>query len=349
MSGFYSLTVSNIKKESSNSVSITFDVPLHLKSHFLFKAGQYITIKHFDEGKEIRRAYSICSSANSDLLTVGIKRVEGGVFSVFATTSLNIGDVLQVMPPMGRFLLETDPLNSKAYLAFAAGSGITPILSMIKTVLEDEPDSQFVLVYGNKTLSESMFYSELQQLLQKFPKQLFIEFLFSREQVKDSRFGRIDRSIVNYIIKQKFKSRKFDGVFLCGPKPMIDDVSIVLFDNGFQKEQVHFELFSIVEEQSENTVQEGYSQVTVVLDEEPNTIMMSKKKTVLEAVLEHNIDAPYSCQGGICSTCIARIVEGKASMDKNQVLTDSEIAEGFILTCQAHPITANLIIDYDDV
>lgn len=349
MSQFHSLTVSNIKKESSNSVSITFNVPTHLKSSFQFKAGQYITIKHFIDGKEIRRAYSICSSVNSEQFTVGVKRVDQGVFSVFATTLLKTGDVLEIMPPTGKFVLETNPMNSKNYLAFAAGSGITPVLSMIRTVLEEEPSSKFVLVYGNRTPSESMFLADLRYLTQKYPDQLNVELLFSGQQVVNSRFGRIDKSIVNHIIKNKFKSLKFDEFYLCGPKPMIDEVSSTLFENGFTKEQVHFELFTLMEAESEITFQEGYTQVTILLDEESSTFRMSQKKTVLETALEQNIDAPYSCQGGICSTCIARIIQGKATMEKNQVLTDSEIAEGFILTCQAHPTSPTLTIDYDDV
>jgi ring-1,2-phenylacetyl-CoA epoxidase subunit PaaE len=354
MSDFHTLPVSHIKKESTNSVSITFDVPSDLKDLYQFKAGQYITLKHTISGKEYRRAYSICSSINSDQLKVAVKKVENGVFSVFATTSLKAGDVLDVMTPQGKFVLDANPVNSKNYLAFAAGSGITPILSMVRTMLEIEPKSTFVLVFGNQTQSEAMFHSELKELQQKFTdqlyiEQLYIEFIYSREQVNDARFGRIDKSIVNYILKNKFEGRKFDEFYLCGPKSMIDEVQFALSENGYPKKQIHFELFTLPEEASEAIKKDGYTQVTVLLDDETTTFQMSQSKTVLEAALEQKIDAPFSCQGGICSTCIARIVDGTAEMRKNQILTDSDIEDGLILTCQAQPTSPSLTIDYDDV
>lgn len=349
MSDFHTLTVSQIKKESSNSVSITFDVPSELKDLYQFKAGQYITIKHTLSGKEFRRAYSICSSIHSGQLKVAVKKVENGIFSVFATTALLVGDVLAVMPPEGKFVLEADPMNSKNYLAFAAGSGITPILSMVRTMLEVEPKSTFVLVYGNQTQSDSMFHSELKELQQKFPDQLYLEFIYSRERVTNARFGRIDKSIVNYILKNKFEGRKFDEFYLCGPKPMIDEVHLSISENGYDKNQIHFELFTLSEAASEVIKKDGFTQVTVLLDDETATFRMSQTKTVLEAALEQKIDAPFSCQGGICSTCIARVVEGTAEMRKNQILTDAEIEDGFILTCQAQPTSPTLTVDYDDV
>jgi len=349
MSDFHTLSISHIKKESSNSVSITFDVPSDLKDLYQFKAGQYITLKHTISGKEYRRAYSICSSINSDQLKVAVKKVENGVFSVFATTSLKVGDALDVMPPQGKFVLDASPVNSKNYLGFAAGSGITPILSMVRTMVEIEPKSTFVLVFGNQTQSEAMFRSELKELQQKFPNQLYIEFIYSREQVNDARFGRIDKSIVNYILKNKFEGRKFDEFYLCGPKPMIDEVHDAISENGYSKKQIHFELFTLSEEEAEVITQDGYTQVTILLDDEATTFRMSQSKTILEATLDQNIDAPFSCQGGICSTCIARITEGKAEMRKNQILTDADIDDGLILTCQAQPTSPSLTVDYDDV
>lgn len=349
MSDFHTLSVSHIKKESSNSVSITFDVPSDLKDLYQFKAGQYITLKHTISGKEYRRAYSICSSINSDQLKVAVKKVENGVFSVFATTSLKVGDVLDVMPPQGKFVLEARPVNSKNYLGFAAGSGITPILSMVRTMVEIEPKSTFVLVFGNQTQSEAMFLSELKELQQKFPNQLYIEFIYSREQVNDARFGRIDTSIVHYILKNKFEGRKFDEFYLCGPKPMIDEIHDAISENGYSKNQIHFELFTLSEEATEVITQDGYTQVTILLDDEATTFRMPQTKTILEAALDQNIDAPFSCQGGICSTCIARITEGKAEMRKNQILTDADIDDGLILTCQAQPTSPSLTVDYDDV
>jgi ring-1,2-phenylacetyl-CoA epoxidase subunit PaaE len=349
MSEFHRLSISEIKKETSNSVSITFKIPSNLKDTFLFDAGQYVTIKHLINGKEIRRAYSICSAAINGELKVGVKKVEGGSFSVFANTQLKVGDSLEVMPPEGKFKLDPQPEAVRNYLAFAAGSGITPVLSIIQTALIAEPNSNFVLVYGNQNLEETMFYSDLILLQEKYPDRFYLEFIFSRKQEGEAMFGRIDRSIVSYILKNKFKERNFDAFYLCGPEPMIDTVSSVLKEQGVNEKQIHFELFNTAEEGLLIEPHDGNTTLTVTVDDETETFVMAQNKSVLEAVLEQKIDAPYSCQGGICSTCIARIIEGKAEMRKNQILTDDEIADGLVLTCQAHPTSAKLVIDYDDV
>ena len=349
MSDFHSLSISEVKKETPHAVSISFHIPGSLKNEFSFKAGQYITLKHIVEGKEIRRAYSICSSPNSNTLRVGIKSVPNGLFSVFANTRLKKGDTLDVMPPEGKFILEPNSKNSKNYAAFVAGSGITPVLSILKTALEEEPNSTFVLVYGNKSESETMFLEELKSLQQKNPDRLSIQFITSREEAEDALFGRIDRSIVNFILKNKHKDVRFDAYYLCGPETMIDEVSSTLKDNGINEKLIHFELFTTSEEGLLVEPHDGNTKVTITLDDETETFIMPQTKSVLEAALAEGLDAPFSCQGGICSTCIARIVEGKAEMRKNQILTDGEIADGLILTCQAHPTSAKLVIDYDDV
>ncbi len=349
MSEFHTLTVSEVKKETPNAVSIVFEVPSALKEKFHFKAGQYITIKHSLNGKEIRRAYSICCSQNSGSLKVGVKKVKGGTFSVYANTLLKAGDTLDVMLPEGTFVLEPQPNISKNYAAFVAGSGITPVLSIVQTLMEADSDSTFVLFYGNQTLGETMFYSELLALQEKYPDRLHIEFIFSRKQEGDAMFGRIERSTVNYVVKNKFKERSFDAFYLCGPEPMINEVSSVLQESGISEKQIYFELFTTTDEGSLTEPHDGDTQITITVDDETETFSMPQNKSVLEAALEQKIDAPYSCQGGICSTCIARITEGKAEMKKNQILTDIEIAEGLILTCQAHPTTPTLVVDYDDV
>lgn len=349
MSDFHALNISEVKRETPNAVSISFEIPEHLKNVFAFKAGQYITIKHTVNGKEIRRAYSLCSSPKSAKLKVGIKSVPNGSFSVFANTQLKAGDTLDVMPPEGKFILETNAENSNNYAAFAAGSGITPVLSIIQNALEDEPKSTFVLVYGNKTPNESMFLTELSRLQESYPDRFFIQFVMSREETENSLFGRIDRSTVNYILKNKHKDLSFDAFYLCGPEPMIDEVSSTLKENGINEKRIHHELFTTSEEGLLVESHDGNTTVTVTLDDETETFVMPQTKSVLEAALAEGIDAPYSCQGGICSTCIARIVEGKAEMRKNQILTDGEIAEGLILTCQAHPTSPKLVVDYDDV
>ena len=349
MSDFHTLIISEVKKETPNSVCLTLEIPDELSKEFVFKAGQYITINHFSKGSEIRRAYSICSSPGSGKLSVGIKKVKNGTFSPFANTELKAGDTLEVMPPEGKFTIDPDPSHSGNYLALAAGSGITPVLSIITTVLEDEPKSTFSLIYGNQSLEETMFADEIAKLKTSFPGRFFVEYIFSRRKEDFGLVGRIDRSTTNYLLKNRFEHSDFDAYYLCGPEEMIDSISELLLEKGARKEDIHFELFTSTEEGILEEAHDGSTKITVTLDDETETFTMPQDTSVLEAILDQGLDAPYSCQGGICSTCIARITEGKAEMRKNQILTDEEIAEGLILTCQAHPSTPTLGIDYDDV
>ncbi len=348
MNKFYSLNIKEIIRETAQAVSLSFEVPDNLKELFSFKAGQYITLKTNIEGKEVRRAYSLCSAPNTNEYKVTVKEVEGGTFSVLANNKLKAGDVLEVHPPEGKFIFE--PSKSKHnYAAFVAGSGITPVLSIVKTALTKETDSKFVLVYGNKTPDDTIFFKELLKLQIEYPERLFIEFVYSRTQEENAHFGRIENSTVNYVLKNKFDDLDFEKFYLCGPEVMIDSVSEVLLKNGIEKEKILFELFTSSDSGEVEANLEGETKLTVLVDDEETTFSMNKKDTVLDAALEKDLDVPYSCQGGICSSCIARITEGKAEMAKNQILTDSEIAEGLILTCQAHPTTPTLKVDYDDV
>ena len=351
MADFYSLTVQSVKSLTPTAVAITFSIPKELKQTFAFVSGQYITIKKEINGTELRRAYSISSSPKRDYITIGVKRVDKGGFSEYANTKLKAGDVFEVMPPEGRFTFKhTD--TPKNVAAFAAGSGITPILSIIKSVLNSNPSNKFVLVYGNKSNTETMFYKDLVKLQLDNANRLFIYFTNSKTQEEGSLFGRIDTSTVNYALKNKHKDTTFDAFYLCGPEDMIHLVSNTLRDNGVEKEKVHYELFTASETEADvipAADATGKTQVTVVLDDEEFELTMGKNDTVLDAVLKENIDAPYSCQGGVCSSCIARITEGKAEMVKNQILTDGEIEEGLILTCQAKPMTPTIKVNYDDV
>lgn len=349
MADFYPLTVKQIKPLTPTSVAITFEIPQDLRQTFKFEAGQYITIKKEIKGKELRRAYSISSSPKADSITIGVKKVDKGGFSDYAHTKLAVGDILEVMPPEGRFVFK--PSNSpKNIAAFAAGSGITPIMSIVKTVLNAHPKNKFVLVYGNKSQEETMFYTDLVKLELDNANRFFIYFTNSEIKETDSLFGRIDLSTVNYALKNKHADIDFDDYYLCGPEAMIHLVTDTLVENDIPKDKIHFELFTTTEIKDELPVSaDGEAQIEVTVDDETFSFIMDKKMLVLDAVLKENIDAPYSCQGGVCSSCIARVTEGKAEMEKNQILTDGEIAEGFILTCQAHPTTHTLKIDYDDV
>ncbi|WP_372766450.1 2Fe-2S iron-sulfur cluster-binding protein [Lutibacter sp.] len=348
---FHSLTIKEIKKETQNAVSVLFDVPLNLKEEFAFIAGQYITIKKEIAGVELRRAYSICSAPKSGELRVAIKAVDNGTFSVFATTILNEGDVLEVSKPLGKFVLETDSSHAKNYLGIAAGSGITPIMAMIKAVLAEEPNSTFTLVYANKAEADTIFKAEINQLLNKFPAQFNVQYIFSREKNDSALFGRIDKGNLDFLIKNKFKNTSFNSAFLCGPETMINSAKETLIENGLNENTIHFELFTTPVSSETETHQtfEGACEITVVVDDEETTFEMDSKLTILTAALKEGLDAPYSCQGGICSSCLAKVTEGKAVMDKNSILSDAEIKDGFILTCQAHPTTQKITIDYDDV
>jgi ring-1,2-phenylacetyl-CoA epoxidase subunit PaaE len=349
MTDFHSLKISEVRKETLNAVVVTFEVLLPLKNTFRFFAGQYITLKHTINGEEVRRAYSICSTPESGKLSVGIKKVDGGIFSVYANDTLEAGDRLDLMPPQGKFVLNSDASRAHNYAAFAAGSGITPILSIITTTLAQEPDSTFLLVYGNQSKESTMFYKEVLKLKEDYPRRFSLELVFSRVQEEQSISGRINQDLVNDCLKTKYKATNFDAFFLCGPEAMINAVSDTLKEQGIEEKAIHFELFTAADEGALVEEHNGMTTISIVIDDETETFEMKQTDSILDVALANKLDAPYSCQGGICSTCIARITEGKAEMRKNQILTDGEIAEGLVLTCQAHPTTATIVVDYDDV
>ncbi|AXT61806.1 flavodoxin reductase [Aquimarina sp. AD10] len=350
MSDFHKLTINKITRETSKAVSITFEVPSNLKNIFSFSAGQYITIKTEIAGKEIRRAYSICSTPNSGVLKVAVKEIPNGTFSSIANNQLKEGDTLEVHIPEGNFLLNTSPEANKTYAAFAAGSGITPVMSMIKAVLEEEENSRFVLVYGNQNPEETIFLNELSNLQTSYPDRFFLEMVYSRTREENAHFGRIEKSTINYVIKNKYKDISFSDFYLCGPEEMINTVTEILIENNIQKDHIHFELFTSSTETVEIDADlDGKTQITILVDDEEFNFVMDQKKTILDAALDEDIDAPYSCQGGVCSSCICKVTAGSAVMEKNSILTDGEIAEGLILACQAHPTSASLKIDFDDV
>jgi len=348
MNTFHKLSIKNRIQETANAVSLVFEVPENLKTNFSFKAGQYITLKATINGSEIRRAYSICSAPESGELKIAIKTVDNGIFSTYATSQLKVGDVLEVHEPEGKFVLE--PTRSNNYLGMAAGSGITPVLSMIKAVLQREPSSSFTLIYGNKSSEETMFKAELDAHSVTYDTRFNLHYVFSRQNEEGSLFGRIDKGHTNYFIKNIYKNWSFKTAFLCGPEEMIKTVSTTLKENRYKESQILFELFTAsVNEESSSQIKEGQTEVTVLLDDEEFTFTMKQTDDILAAALRNDVDAPYSCQGGVCSSCLAKVTEGKALMAKNNILTVDEVDDGFILTCQAHPITSKISIDYDDV
>ena len=350
MSSFLKLIIKEVKRETKDAVSILFNVPEELKADYTFVAGQYINLKLTLDGTEIRRAYSICSSPESGELRIAVKAVKDGAFSQFANTKLKAGDAIEVGKPEGKFTFEPQADRQKNYAAFAAGSGITPIMSILNSVLKNEPKSSFVLVYGNKTPEETIFHQELHDLQLQYVGRLFVHYVFSQAKVENALFGRIEKSSVNFVLNNKHKELAFDKYYLCGPEEMITIVTGVLKEHNVKETTIKFELFttSCKENKIEQSL-EGHTTITIMVDDEETTFEMSQKQTVLDAALKKGIDAPYSCQGGICSSCLARVTSGTAEMTKNAILTDKEIASGLILTCQAHPTSERIYIDYDDV
>lgn len=352
MSKYHPLFIKSIKKETENAVIITFEVPEKLKPEFLFKAGQYVILKTTIQGKEIRRDYSLCTNPESQEISVVVKAVPEGIFSNYANTVLKSGELLEVSPPKGKFIFEPNTGQKRTIVAFAAGSGITPIMSIMKTVLEQEPHSNFILVYGNKTPKDVIFYNDIISLQKKYGERLNLNLVFSRSNENNALFGRIGRSTVNYLLNNYQDSESIDTYYLCGPKEMIDEVKDTLIERGVIKDKIKFELFFASLKDSKIKAAEignGKTKVTVIVDDEEASFTMSQKKTILEVALENDIDAPFSCKGGICCSCVARIKEGEVMMRQNNILTDSELDEGLILTCQSQPTSSTVIIDYDDV
>lgn len=352
MSQFHQLKINSIQKSTEKAVAIGFEIPDSLRSTYQFKAGQYITLKATIDNQEVRRDYSICSAPKSGKLVVAVKEVVDGTFSKFANRILKPGDLIDVSAPNGRFIFEPDASKKRTVAAFAAGSGITPIMSIAKTVLEEEPNSEFVLIYGNKSPKDTIFLDEIMELQNTYGDRFNVKLVFSQTQEPEALFGRIEKSTVNFILNNQYKGQTIDAFYICGPEQMIYTVKDVLIENNIKEDSIYFELFTVPTAnepvQSEN-LSEGTTKITVLIDDEEATFVMDQSKTLLEASLDEDLDAPYSCQGGICSSCIARITEGEATMRQNNILTDGEIADGLILTCQAHPTTATIFVDYDDV
>ncbi len=337
MNSFYSLKVSQIRALTTNAVELKFEIPAELYSKFNFIAGQYITIKHQIGGEEVRRSYSICSSIKEGI-SVGVKKVETGKMSSFLTTKIKEGDVLQVMPPTGNFVLQ-----GKNVVGICAGSGITPILSMIKTILLNNNNSKFTLIYGNKTQDSTMFYSDIKQL------NINTHFVFSQEKVEGTKEGRIDKNMLD-TFSDKILSA--DAYFICGPGEMINTVSDFLTMKGIEKSKIHFETFTITEKEEtfKKQTKEITSNVMVSIDGDDFEFQLSSNgKSILDAAMDAGADVPFSCKGAVCCTCKAKVMQGKAIMDKNFSLSDEEVAQGYILTCQSHPTSENIVVDYDEM
>lgn len=355
MSNFHSLKVANVKQETRDTIVVTFDVPQDLQDAYHYTQGQYLTLRTAIQDEEVRRSYSICSAAQENKLRVAIRRIQGGAFSSWANDNLKAGDVVDVMPPMGHFNTPLSAESEKHYLAFAAGSGITPMLSIIKTTLLAEPRSSFTLFYGNRASSSVIFKEELAELKDLYMGRFQLVYVMSREQQDIELFnGRITKEKCEQFFKSWVKLADIDTAFICGPEQMMLEVSEALQANGLAKEKIKFELFAAGTpgrkhvQNAKPVVGSHDCEVTLIIDgNHVNFTMEKDKESVLDAALKQGIDMRYSCKAGVCSTCRCKVTDGKVDMDANYALEDYEVARGFALSCQSFPVTDKLVMDFD--
>jgi ring-1,2-phenylacetyl-CoA epoxidase subunit PaaE len=351
---FHKLAIKDIQKNTSDSVVITFDVPAEHKDDFLFKQGQNVTIRHFAGNEELRRSYSICSSPLENELKIAVKKVENGIFSTFANEELRKGDLLEVMSPTGTFFTEVNIANRKDYVFIAAGSGITPVISIIKTILLTEQNSCVTLVYGNKNLQSIIFREAIEALKDKYLKRFRVFHILSRERTDtDFNYGRIDVSKCDYLSKL-INFNIIDDFFICGPEQMIFSIKDFLEGWGIESNHIHFELFNTPVRDNKKTffpkkeTTDKGSEITVKIDGRSFDFKLDYNgQVILDAALAQGADLPFACKGGVCCTCKAKLIEGEVEMEANYGLEKSEVKEGYILTCQSHPRSKKVVVDYD--
>jgi ring-1,2-phenylacetyl-CoA epoxidase subunit PaaE len=356
---FHSLKIHDVRRETKDCVSISFDLPDALEESFRFVAGQYVNLRATVNGEELRRSYSICSAPRSGELRVAIKRVDGGQFSDFANTKLKVGDVIDVMPPDGKFCFEPQHDAKRNVLAVAAGSGITPILSIVTTLLEEEPSSKVTLVYGNRRVRDIMFKEQIEDLRDRFLTRFQLIHVLSQEpQESPISHGRIGREKIDSISKQFDSNRLFHCAYVCGPDAMTEEVIQALRERGMDADSIHRERFSAGSQAAKTkrkiptarvqTDSVAAAQVTVIADGIERVLRVPfEGESILEVALAAGIDAPFACKAGVCCTCRAQVLEGSVKMDANFTLEQHEVGRGFVLTCQSHPTTERVKISFD--
>jgi ring-1,2-phenylacetyl-CoA epoxidase subunit PaaE len=353
---FYLLKVKKITRQTRNAVAIEFDVPVALQSIFTFQPGQYLTIRKTIDGEETRRTYSLCSSPLDGKWTVAVKKVSGGLFSTWANEHLQEGDILEVMPPNGKFSPVLNAENGKHYAAFAAGSGITPIISIMATILATETKSRFTLIYSNQSRSSIIFKEELEALKNKYISRLSIFYLLSREKTDaEINYGRIDAAKCEQIFTELLDVNSVDEFFLCGPQEMSAFVHDALVQRGIDSTKIRQELFTVGQKPGKRkeqhiaaTEDSPKSRITVRIDGmETSFDLAYDSDPIMDAALHEGMELPYACKGGMCCTCKAKLVEGEVEMEVHYGLEHDEIEAGYILTCQSHPKTPVVVVDYD--
>ncbi len=357
MPKFYTLKVKEIRQETPDCVSVSFEVPEKLREEYQFFAGQHLNLKTQLNGEEIRRSYSICSSPEEQDLRVGIKKLPNGIFSTYAHTHLLPGDEIDVMTPLGNFYTPLDPKHRKHYVAFAAGSGITPVISIMKAVLSTEPQSHFTLFYGNRRAESIIFREQIEDLKNKHLQHLSVHHVLSQEDPGAEWFhGRIDAEKCGFYFTHLLDPQGVDEVFICGPQPMIESLRDCLPGLGISREKIHSELFTsalsqpiAAEKKWTPPAQPVLAQVTITLDGKTFTFNhTSSGVPILDAALKAGADLPFSCKGGVCCTCKAKLLEGEVDMEVNYGLEQEEVDKGYVLTCQSHPRTGKIVLSFDD-
>ncbi len=353
MAKFHTLTIKSISRPTEESVAISFDIPTDLKNEFRFIQGQHLTLKKDIDGEDTRRTYSLCTCPLDDDLTVVVKKLKGGRFSTYANEEFKPGDEIEVMPPHGSFYTELDPENEKTYVAFVAGSGITPVISILETTLRSEPKSEFILFYGNRKTSTIIFQERLEALKNKFLGRLSLYHILDEERQESDLFnGMIDDEKIRVFANVFFDPQKTDEFFTCGPEPMMLAVRDTLKNLGVNEKKVHLELFTspvgkLGTTQKEVEHQEAHSEITVVLDGNSITFPYDSKESILDVAFQNGADLPYACKGGVCSTCVAKVEEGEVDMEINYALEPDELERGLVLTCQSRPKTDKVKLSFD--
>ncbi len=353
---FHKLKVAEVRRETAQCVSIVFDIPESLKNDYQYKSGQYITIRMDIAGEDVRRSYSLCSSpALNESFRVAVKKVDSGALSPYLTDTLKVGDELDVMTPAGGFTTPISEENSKTYVLFAGGSGITPVISILKTVLSQEPNSKVILIYANENESAIIFKDELLKWNADYPDRLKVYHVLNNPSgaVEDVLKGIMTEEKTKVVVNQFVQLTPNNEYFICGPGPMMQNIENSLKSLGVDKDKIHLEYFTTVlnKENVPKVVDDSaevISQITVIMDgDEFDFELSSKGEPILDAAIEAGADAPFSCKGAVCATCKGKVLEGKARMEQNYALSDGEVEEGYILTCQAHPLTERVVVDYD--
>ncbi len=356
MRQFHLLKVESIDRETTDSMRVALQVPEDLQKEYDFLPGQHLPIQVTVDGKKIRRTYSICSVPGEQPLVLGVRVQPGGQFSEFVANELSAGDELEVMPPFGQFHVTLDADNQKTYLAFAAGSGITPVLSIIRSTLEGEPLSKFVLFYGNRRQSTTMFIDDLYALKNRFPERLQLYFLFTQEEQEYSIFsGRLDDAKVRELFTDFCQGLEPDEAYLCGPFPMIETITNALTELGFDSDNIHMERYGpprkgrqAAELKASTAEQKDLSTITIIMDGHRKSFEMPKAgDNIVDAAAEHGFELPFSCKGGVCATCRTHVREGEVQMETNYGLEPWEVEKGYVLACQSHPVSESVILDYD--